>query len=59
MLLRYALKLDAEAGHVERAIEAVLRAGARTADLAPGPAAIGTRAMAARIVTAIEAPSSS
>jgi 3-isopropylmalate dehydrogenase len=59
MLLRYALKLEAEAGAIERAIETVLRAGARTADLASGTATIGTRAMAARIATAIEdSPSS-
>jgi 3-isopropylmalate dehydrogenase len=54
MLLRYALRLEAEARHVERAIEAALRAGARTADLVSGPAAIGTRAMAARIAATIE-----
>src|SRR5688500_8312209 len=54
MLLRYALKLEAEAAAIERAIETVLRAGARTADLDSGTATIGTRAMAARIATAIE-----
>ena len=42
MLLRYALKLEAEAASVERAIESVLRRGARTADLAAGGASVST-----------------
>ncbi|MEO8078759.1 MAG: 3-isopropylmalate dehydrogenase [Acidobacteriota bacterium] len=58
MLLRHALGLDAEARAVEQAIEAALRTGARTADLvARTERAIGTRAMAAAIVSALEASS--
>ncbi len=35
LLLRYSLGLEAEAQAVERAVEATLTAGARTADIAP------------------------
>ncbi|MEP6917897.1 MAG: 3-isopropylmalate dehydrogenase [Acidobacteriota bacterium] len=58
MLLRHALGLDAEARAVEQAIEAALRTGARTADLAARTErAIGTREMAAAIVSALETSS--
>src|SRR5262245_13678501 len=40
MLLRHALELEKEARSIETAIETVLRSGARSADLAPGGAAI-------------------
>src|SRR5687767_5557622 len=50
MLLRYSLKLENEAVAVERAIEAVLLAGHRTADLAAGGSSLGTEAMTAAIV---------
>jgi 3-isopropylmalate dehydrogenase len=50
MLLRYALKLDAEAAAVEKAIEATLTAGLRTADLAAGGASVSTAEMTERIV---------
>ena len=54
MLLRHALRLEAEARAVELAIEAVLRAGARTTDLAQGSERkIGTREMSAAIVAAL------
>ena len=53
MLLRYALKLDAEATAVEKAIEAALTAGLRTADLAAGGASVSTTEMTDRIVGAI------
>jgi 3-isopropylmalate dehydrogenase len=53
MLLRYALKLDAEASAVERAIEQALRSGARTADLAAGGPSVTTTGMTDRIVAAI------
>jgi 3-isopropylmalate dehydrogenase len=49
MLLRHALGLEAEARAIETAIEAALRRGARTADIAEGRSAVGTRAMAAAI----------
>jgi 3-isopropylmalate dehydrogenase len=53
MLLRYALKLDAEATAVEKAIEAALTAGLRTADLAAGGASVSTTEMTERIVAAL------
>jgi 3-isopropylmalate dehydrogenase len=53
MLLRHALKLDEEAKAVEAAIEKVLNAGVRTADIAAGAAAVGTKEMAAKIAAAI------
>ena len=49
MLLRYSLKLDAEATAIERAIEAVLQKGIRTSDLGGGAKSLGTREMAAAI----------
>jgi 3-isopropylmalate dehydrogenase len=45
MLLRWSLKLDAEASAVEAAVTAALDGGARTADIAAGGVALGTRAM--------------
>jgi 3-isopropylmalate dehydrogenase len=53
MLLRYALKLDAEATAVEKAIEAALTAGLRTADLAAGGASVSTAEMTDRIVAGL------
>jgi 3-isopropylmalate dehydrogenase len=53
MLLRYALKLEKEAAVVEKAIEAALIAGLRTADLAAGAASVSTTEMTDRIVAAI------
>jgi len=53
MLLRYSLRLDEEGALVEQAIERALARGARTADLAPGGAAIGTMQMAAEIMSAL------
>jgi 3-isopropylmalate dehydrogenase len=53
MLLRYALHLDQEAAHIERAIGDVLAAGARTADLAAGGPSVGTAEMTAAIVSAL------
>jgi 3-isopropylmalate dehydrogenase len=52
MLLRYALKLEAEAAAVERAIERTLQAGIGTKDVFPENG-VGTRAMASRIAAAI------
>ena len=45
MLLRWSLHLEAEASAIESAVSAVLDAGARTADIAAGDPALGTRAM--------------
>jgi 3-isopropylmalate dehydrogenase len=53
MLLRYALELEKEATTVERAIEAALTAGLRTADLAAGGASVSTTEMTERIVAAL------
>jgi len=53
MLLRHALGLEKEATAVEAAIEHALTAGARTADLAQGGAALGTIEMAERIAKRI------
>ena len=53
MLLRYALKLDAEASRVEAAIEEALRSGVRTADLAAGGSSVSTTGMTDRIIAAI------
>jgi 3-isopropylmalate dehydrogenase len=49
MLLRHALKLEAEARAVEAAIEKTLASGLRTADLAAGGPAVGTDSMAKAI----------
>ena len=51
MLLRYALRLNAEADAVERAIAASLQRGIKTADLAEGGPATGTRAAGDAIAT--------
>jgi 3-isopropylmalate dehydrogenase len=42
LLLRYSLRLEAEAQQVEQAVAAALEAGARTADIAGGGASVGT-----------------
>jgi 3-isopropylmalate dehydrogenase len=57
MLLRHALGLEAEAAAVERAIEAALTSGSRTADLsADGGQPVGTAAMAQAIADAVGRP---
>ena len=54
MMLRYSFHLPAEADAVERAVDAVLAAGWRTADTAePGVTPIGTRKMGELICAAI------
>lgn len=45
MLLRYSLRLPAEADAVEAAVDAVLNAGYRTRDMAAGGPAVGTEQM--------------
>lgn len=45
MLLRHSLGLDEEAAAIESAVTSVLSAGLRTADIARGGAAIGTKEM--------------
>ncbi|MGH7355130.1 MAG: 3-isopropylmalate dehydrogenase [Candidatus Rokuibacteriota bacterium] len=56
MLLRYSVNMVADADRVERAVERVLAAGHRTADIArPGEKALGTRQMGDLIVCEVEA----
>jgi 3-isopropylmalate dehydrogenase len=57
LLLRHSLGLAREADAVERAVDAALAAGARTADLCPdGRGALDTRAMGAAILSRLPAP---
>jgi 3-isopropylmalate dehydrogenase len=53
MLLRHALNLGAEADAVDAATERALASGLRTADLAQGGPAIGTKEMAERVADAV------
>src|SRR6059036_1765395 len=57
MLLRYSLKLEAEARLVEQAVDNVLLDGLRTADIAGGGPSVGTRAMADAVIESIRAES--
>ncbi|MCP5473531.1 MAG: 3-isopropylmalate dehydrogenase [Rhodanobacteraceae bacterium] len=54
MMLRWSLKLEAEAAAIEKAVASVLSAGLRTADIAAGGTALGTEAMTAAIVAALK-----
>ena len=54
MLLRYSLDLGKEADRIETAVSRVLDAGHRTADIAGGGAALGTKALADLIVKEVE-----
>jgi 3-isopropylmalate dehydrogenase len=56
LLLRYSLGLDAEAAAVERAVEAALAAGARTADL-DRERALSTSAMGDAVIASLRADS--
>jgi 3-isopropylmalate dehydrogenase len=54
MLLRLSCGLDAEALAIERAVDAVLEDGLRTADITPvGSPTVGTRALGAAVVEKI------
>jgi 3-isopropylmalate dehydrogenase len=53
MLLRHALKLEAEARAVEAATETVLVSGLKTADLSGSGPSVGTKQMAASIAAAV------
>src|SRR5208282_867338 len=56
MLLRHSFHLEAEAAHVETAVNAVLQQGARTKDLAGiFYAAMSTTEMGSRVVEAVKA----
>jgi 3-isopropylmalate dehydrogenase len=50
MLLRFSLRLEDEARAIEQAVNRVLDAGLRTADIAAGGPAVGTREMGDRVV---------
>ncbi|MGE5529999.1 MAG: 3-isopropylmalate dehydrogenase [Patescibacteria group bacterium] len=55
MMLRYSFALEEEADAVERAVEAVLADGLRTADLAePGTRAVGTEEMAGAVIARLQ-----
>ncbi|HEX5474016.1 MAG TPA: 3-isopropylmalate dehydrogenase [Vicinamibacterales bacterium] len=54
MLLRHALRLEPEAAAIEQAVEAALRSGARTVDLAGTGTGLGTREMAEAISAAVD-----
>lgn len=53
MMLRHSLQMESEAAAIERAVSQVLDQGFRTADIAAGGAAIGTRAMGEKVVQAL------
>lgn len=53
MLLRHSLKLEDEAVAIESAVDAVLAAGRRTADIAAGGPKIGTEQMGSLVVEAL------
>jgi 3-isopropylmalate dehydrogenase len=53
MMLRHSLQMESEAAAIERAVSQVLDQGFRTADIAAGDAAIGTRAMGEKVVQAL------
>ncbi|HUG90740.1 MAG TPA: 3-isopropylmalate dehydrogenase, partial [Planctomycetaceae bacterium] len=53
MLLRHSLTLEAEAAAIEAAVDRVLDAGCRTADIAAGGPSISTEAMGGRVAEAL------
>lgn len=55
MMLKYTLNLSEESKVIERAVETVLNAGARTADIVTEGNAIGTKEMGERILNALKA----
>ena len=54
MLLRHSLALEQEAAHVEQAVQTVLQAGHRTADIAAGGPHVSTSEMGRLVVEQIE-----
>jgi 3-isopropylmalate dehydrogenase len=53
MMLRHSLGLEDEAAQIETAVDAVLDAGHRTADIARGEASLSTSEMGAKVVEAL------
>ncbi|MEM6691292.1 MAG: isocitrate/isopropylmalate family dehydrogenase, partial [Planctomycetota bacterium] len=54
MMLRHSLSLNEEATALENAVESVLAAGLRTADIARGGESIGTKAMGEAVLQQLE-----
>eukprot|EP00913_Durusdinium_trenchii_P035233 g32963.t1 len=54
MLLRHSLNLEQEAAAIEEAVESVLNAGARTADISGAETALSTVEMSDRVVAALK-----
>jgi 3-isopropylmalate dehydrogenase len=53
MLMRYSLRLNAEAQALERAVDRAISAGALTADLAPSGSGLTTRGAADAVLAAL------
>lgn len=53
MMLRHSLGLDEEASQIEAAVDAVLDAGHRTADIARGGPSLSTQEMGSRVIEAL------
>ncbi len=53
MMLRHSLDLEDEASQIEAAVDAVLDAGHRTADIARGAASLSTQEMGAKVIEAL------
>jgi 3-isopropylmalate dehydrogenase len=57
MMLRFSLNQEAAALRIEAAVQAVLRQGLRTRDIAsPGTTLVGTQAMGDAVAAALGAP---
>jgi 3-isopropylmalate dehydrogenase len=57
LLLRYSLKLEAEAALVEAAVDQAIASGLRTPDIArPGEPTVGTAELGSRIAEAVATP---
>lgn len=54
MALRHSLDLEAEARGIEKAVDATLDAGLRTADIAAGEPSVGTQAMTEGVIAALK-----
>jgi len=53
MMLRHAMKRNEEADAIETAVRTVLASGARTADISPGTASVGTKEMGSLIIKSL------
>ena len=58
MMLRHSFKLETEAAVIEQAVQAVLKAGYRTADIMEsGAQRVGTTEMGDRVAEQLQGPS--